>query len=334
MGGTDNRPIYYKTFPLDPTPTGGSPTNSTANTRLNTKVTDAILMKNTNKGYSYFITAQLKKNFGFGLDAMAAYTYTDARSVNDGGSIAQSIWRDRQVSGLPNNNVTSYFNNLSQHRILLSVNYRKEYAGFLATSIGMFYQASPAGRFSYVYAGDVNGDNSTGNNDLIYIPRNQGEIALAPITDSDGNVVYTAQQQWNDLDAYINQDKYLSEHRGEYAERNGAVQPWRGQLDFRLLQDFFFDMANGKRNTLQISVDIFNLGNLINSDWGVYQSANRTSLLSFRGFDANKVPQYQFPYLNAATKTPLTTSFRDDITGVTGLMSRWQMQFGVRYIFN
>jgi hypothetical protein len=328
MGGADNRPIWYKTFPVAP-PATGSPSNSTANTRLNTKVTDAILMKNTNKGYSYFITAQLRKTFDFGLYATAAYTYTDARSVNDGGSIAQSIWRDRYISGDPNSNTTSYFNNLTQHRVLVSLNYRKQYAGFMATTVGAIFQAAPAGRFSYVYAGDVNGDNSTGNNDLLYIPAQQSDINLIDITNADGSK-YTAAQQWSDLDTYINQDKYLSAHRGQYAERNGAVQPWRGQLDVRLLQDFYIEMANGKRNTLQISVDIFNFGNMLNSNWGVYQTPNRSALLTFKGYDASMTPIYQFPYLNATDKTPLTKSFRDDL----GLLSRWQMQLGLRYIFN
>jgi hypothetical protein len=321
-GGSDGRPIYYSAFP--------SPTsNSTANTRMNAKVTDAILMSNTNKGYSYFVTAQFKKNFNNALDLMAAYTYTEAKSVNDGGSIAQSIWRDRQVSGSPNDNVLGTFNNLSQHRIVGSLNYRVEYLGSMATSIGVIYQAAPAGRFSYVYTGDMNGDNAGGNNDLIYIPRDQNDIKLLDISNSDATI-YTAAQQWADLDTYIGQDPYLSKHRGEMAERNGAVQPWRGQLDFRILQDFYI-MAGGKRNTLQLSLDIFNLGNMVNSGWGVYDVPNRSALLQFAGYDANKVPQFRYPYLNATTKTPLTETYRDDITSIN---SRWQMQLGIRYIFN
>ncbi len=319
--GSDNRPIFYKVFP-------SATSNSTANTRLNPKVTDAILMSNTNKGYSLFGTAQFKKTFASGINAMVAYTYTQAKSVNDGGSIAQSIWRDRQISGNPNDNVLGYFNNLVQHRIIASVNSRREYLGFMATTLGFFYSMSPAGRFSYVYSGDVNGDNAGGNNDLLYIPRDQSEIALRDITNADATV-YTAAQQWGDLDTYINQDKYLSSHRGSYAERNGAVQPWRGQLDFRLLQDFYLKTGT-KRNTLQLSLDIFNIGNLINSDWGVYKTPNRGNLLTFQGYDVNKVPQFTYPYLNNADKTPLTTTFRNDL----GLLSRWQMQLGVRYIFN
>jgi len=327
--GADNRPIFYKAFP-----NAGS--NGTANTRLNPTVTDAILMRNTSKPYSYFITAQFKKSFGIGLDANVAYTYTQSKSVNDGGSIAQSVWRDRSISTDPNANALGYSNYLKPHRIIASVNYRKEYAGFMGTSIGLFYELSQTGnpsgftqsRFSYVYSGDMNGDNAGGNNDLIYIPKSQSEIALTPITNSDATI-YTAAQQWADLDAYINQDKYLSKHRGEYAERNGAIMPWRGQLDVRILQDFYVK-AGGKRNTIQLSLDIFNVGNLVNSNWGVYKTYNRNNLITFRGYDAAGVPQFQYPYLNAATKTPLTSTFRDDLN----LLSRWQMQLGLRYIFN
>jgi hypothetical protein len=322
--GPDNRPIFYKTFPN----TGSS---SAKGAQINTNVSDAILMKNTNKGYSYFITAQVKKTFGFGLDAMAAYTYTDSRSVNDGGSIAQSVWRDRQVSGDPNANVQSYFTNLAKHRIIASINYRKEYLGHFGTSVGIFYEVAPNGRFSYTYSGDMNGDNSGGGgNDLIYIPRDQTEINLTPITNTDGTV-YTAEQQWADLDAYISQDDYLSERRGQYAERNGAQRPFYAQLDFRLLQDFFIDIKGDsrKRNTIQLSLDIFNFGNLLNSEWGVYQTQNRSNLINFTGYGADKKPTFQYPYLNANDKTPLRETYRDDIL----LISRWQMQIGVRYIF-
>src|SRR5882762_8450252 len=327
--GADNRPIFYKAFP-----NAGS--NGTANTRLNPAVTDAILMRNTSKPYSYFITAQFKKSFGIGLDANVAYTYTQSKSVNDGGSIAQSVWRDRQINGDPNDNVLGFSNFLKPHRIIAALNYRKEYAGFLGTSVGLFYELSQTGtssgfvtsRFSYVYSGDMNGDNAGGNNDLIYIPKAQSEIALTPITNADASI-YSAAEQWADLDAYIKQDKYLSQHRGEYAERNGAIMPWRGQLDIRILQDFYIK-TGAKRNTIQISLDIFNAGNLLNSNWGVFKTYNRNNLITFRGYDAAGVPQFQYPYLNAATKTPLTSTFRDDLS----VLSRWQMQLGLRYIFN
>ena len=127
--GADNRSIFYTAFP-------NTGSNSTNNSRINKNVTDAILMRNTSKPYSYFITAQFKKSFGIGLDANVAYTYTQSKSVNDGGSIAQSIWRDRSISGDPNDNALGFSNYVKPNRIIAALNYRKEYAGFLGTSRG------------------------------------------------------------------------------------------------------------------------------------------------------------------------------------------------------
>ena len=307
-------------------------------------------MKNTNKGYSYSITAQLQKTFNNGLYVNAAYTYSDSRSVNDGGSIAQSIWRDRSVSGDPNADVLSYSQFLIQHRVIASASYKREYLGHLATTLSLFYEASPAGRFSYLYGGDMNGDSQS--NDLIYVPRSQSEIVLNDIifytnpTARTGEFArYTAADQWTALNTYIEQDDYLKTRRGEYAERNGAVRPWQNRLDFRLLQDVFTNIGDSK-NSLQVSLDIFNIGNLINSSWGTFQTANRTGLLSFQGYTTQGQPAFTYPYLTQpsiitpaaggnpaviAPGVPLTETFRKE-TG--GLSSRWQAQIGIRYILN
>ena len=323
--------------------TGGQP-----NTAAQPNITDAILMKNTNRGYSYFVTGQLQKTFSNGLYASVAYTYSDSRSVNDGGSIAQSIWRDRQISGDPNSNALSYSSFLQQHRVIASASYRKEYLGHLATTLSLFYEAAPAGRFSYVYSGDMNGDGQT-SNDLLYVPRTFEESGLVDfaIQDNLRNTVgtYTKEQQWTDLNAYINQDDYLSKRRGEYAERNGAVRPWQNRLDVRLLQDIFTNVGPN-RNSLQLSIDVFNIGNLISSNWGVFQTANRVNPLTFRGYNAQNRPTYNFAYLTAPTVSagavgtpgqvttpgqPLAETFRNDTGGIS---SRWQGQIGLRYIFN
>ena len=351
--GPDQRPIFY-TFGAPQTGANAGLVTLTANNRIygtiapaqggNTagrpNITDAILLKNTNKGYSYAATAQLQKSFNNGLFASLAYTYTDSRSVNDGGSIAQSQWRDRQVSGDPNANVLSYSQFLQRHRVVAVASYRREYFGHLGTTLSAFYVGAPQGRFSYVYAGDMNGDGAGGNNDLVYVPRNRGEINLRDITftAAQGGGVYSADQQYAALDAYINQDKYLSSRRGEYAERNGGEFPWLHQVDMKLLQDLFVNLGEN-RNTLQLSVDIFNVGNLISSNWGTVKSTNRTNLLSFSGYNAQGQPVFTYPYLtnqsaaNGVTTpgVPLSSTFRDNVTTIG---SRWQAQVGVRYIFN
>lgn len=126
---------------------------------------------------------------------------------------------------------------------------------------------------------------------------------------------------------YIQQDPYLSKHRGQYAARNGATTPGVTQLDIRIMQDFFINV-NGKRNTIQFTLDIFNFGNLLNPEWGVQQTPIRNQLLTFVGQEtATGRPVFSFPLDGGQ---PLTQSFRNSLS----LGSVWQAQFGVRYIFN
>jgi hypothetical protein len=330
--GSDNRVIYYTASAAGiPTTTrnnqiyGGTRglnAPATGNTVNNPNISDAILIKNTNLGYSYALTATVSKSFENGLFASLSYTNSDSRSVNDGGSIAQSQWRDRVVSGDPNENVASYSSYMQAHRINAYGSYKLNYLNDkAATTFGFTYSVAPAGRFSYTYSGDMNGDNQA-SNDLIYIPRGQSDILLRDLGS------YTAAQQWIDLDKYISQDPYLSTRRGQYAERNGAELPWAANFDFKVIQDFYINVA-GKKNTLQFTLDVFNFGNYVSPQWGLNQSALRAGLISYVTNDAaTGRPVFQFPYRSGTT--PLANTYQRSF----GLGSRWQAQFGIRYIFN
>ncbi|MEN9362941.1 MAG: hypothetical protein RI903_249 [Bacteroidota bacterium] len=315
-GSVKNYAIYGNTIKGVNYPADGK------NTVTSPNISDAIVIKNTDLGYSYAFTATISKSFDNGLFASLAYTNSDSRSVNDGGSIAQSQWRDRVVSGDPNENVASYSSYIQTHRFNAYGSYRLNYLNEKAsTTFGFTYSAAPAGRFSYTYSGDMNGDNQTAN-DLIFIPRSQADIMLKDLG------TYTAAQQWADLDKYITQDSYLNSRRGQYAERNGAELPWSANFDFKVIQDFYIKVG-GHKNTLQFTLDVFNFGNYVTPQWGLNQSTLRAGLISFTGNDAaTGKPVFQFPYRSGTT--PLTETFQRSF----GLGSRWQAQFGVRYIFN
>jgi hypothetical protein len=122
------------------------------------------------------------------------------------------------------------------------------------------------------------------------------------------------------FESYIQQDDYLSENRGSYAERYGALSPWRGRWDIKILQDFNFKIGE-KTHTLQFSADVLNVGNLINSKWGVVEVPNSIQPIGV-SVDANNDPTYTF-------NGNLTETFSADVS----LLSRWQAQFGIRYIF-
>ena len=98
---------------------------------------------------------------------------------------------------------------------------------------------------SYVFAGDMNGDGATAN-DLIYIPRDMAEMNFATFT--QGGVTFTAEQQAQAFEAYIQQDSYLKDHRGQYAERGAVFLPMVRRIDLSITQDVFRNIR-GKRNT-------------------------------------------------------------------------------------
>ncbi|QJD81474.1 carboxypeptidase regulatory-like domain-containing protein [Spirosoma rhododendri] len=345
--GGDNRPIYYtnNTAGLPSVAynriygqnaTTGAALSGTAVSASSPIITDAILMRNTNQGYSYNLTAEISKQFANGFYAKAAYSYTDSRSVNDGGSIAQSIWRDRSISGDPNANVLSYSSFLQPHRVIGVAAYRFEYANkHAATTVSLFYNGASGNRYSYVYAGDLNGD-AQNSNDLIFVPRTQDDIRLRDVTATTGGVTtvtYSAADQWRDLNNYIDQDPYLSKRRGQYTERNGAMTPFISRLDLKILQEFGLNIGK-TRHAFQVSLDVFNVGNLINSNWGNAQTAVTASPISFVGYDngtgGTGRPVFQFPYLDATNRVARTNTFQVG----SAIANRWQAQLGLRYIFN
>ncbi|QNR83863.1 TonB-dependent receptor [Pedobacter riviphilus] len=317
LKGADNRPRY----------TGSRIYGSSTPTPANPNISDAIVMTNTDKGHSLSITGTLSKEFAGGLFATAGYTYTDSRSVNDGGSIAQSMWRDRQVSGSPNTDALSYSSYMVKNRFIASVVYRKEYINHLGTTFSMFYQLQDGFRYSYTYGNDLNNDGLSGN-DLIFVPANKSDIVLVPENAADTR---TPDQLWAQLNSYISQDSYLTKRRGQYAERNGLVGNVIGTLDIRLAQDLFANLK-GKKHSLQLTFDIFNFGNMINKTWGVPKFANRANgLLNFKGIDAaTGNPTFSFPYLNAENNVPLVNTFSNSIDET----ARWRIQLGLRYRFN
>lgn len=340
LGGADGRTRYISATPFDSSAyTGVSNKYYSRGTDLqHPNIGNAILLSNTHKGWSYTATVRLQKSFK-NLTASLAYSYQDARTAMEGGSTASSLWSARPVANTDPNVATlarpSWY--LPQ-RVVGFLSYRFEYAKHLATSIGVYYEAEPAGVTSYVYNGDVNGDGNTAN-DLIYIPRTESEIDLVK-SGSGGSGAGTStdprttDQIWTQLNNFINQDRYLSKHRGEYAQANSVVLPWYKQMNLNITEDIYFYTKTNSgrdRHTLRISADIINVGNLLNKNWGIIKTVATTNFLKFEGISPDgKTPAYSFSYADASNQIPFINSFNNS----TSIVSRWQMQFGIRYLFN
>ena len=311
--GVDTRPLYAGTD---------------AGVRVNDNVSMAAVLTNKNGAYNRSITYKIEKPISKGLWGYVAYTNAQAEDFMSAGSIASGSWQSA-VSVFGNNTLnlsTSDF--VVRNRIVGLLGYRldygKKYGG--ATTVTLGYVGAQNNPFSYIVAGDLNGDRVS-NNDLVYVPQNTADIRFASLT--VGTTVYTEAQQQAAFDAFINQDSYLSTRRGQYAERNALDLPFLHRFDFSVAQDVFVNIKK-KRNAFQVRFDILNFGNMLNNKWGVSQRAGAPQLLNFVSRDAAGVPTYRFATQRDATSTYLA---KDTYQYNSSVFDVWTAQLGIRYTF-
>ena len=309
-GSGDNRPVYV-------------------NSELDDDNFNAVYVgSNTSEGYGYNLTATVAKRFNSGLNATIAYTYGDSYALSEGTSSQNSSgWRGQvNVNG---RNDPSYGRSdfSAGSRLLAVVDYTLNYGANSATTFSLFYNGQSGRAFSYVIGGrnarnlNQQRGSTTRNRSLVYVPVDANDINLI---DTDG---ISAAQQWDNLNALIESESSLNSRRGEYAEKNGARAPWVNFLDFAIRQDFGADLG-GNVHKFQLSFDVFNVGNLINSSWGARYNVpgdfNNYFLLNFEGYeDDGTTPQYTYT-------EDQTDEGRFDISDGA---SRWSARVGLRYTF-
>ena len=253
------------------------------------------------------VTAQLSKAFGFGLDLMAAYTYSRSTSVSDGFGDQVSTFANTPNRNDGNAPELGYSGFVPPHRVIGSAGYTINEGRRTATKLGLFYEGYNTGVYNYNYQtrhsyliSNVSGMGSTPQ--LMYIPT-ADELAAMPFTSEENRAAF---------EEYIAGDRYLSKHRGEYSKRNAGVAPWLNRVNFRFAQEFYFNVT-GHRHTLDVGLDINNVGNLLCSKWGAYKVLNSDVVLNY------KDGEYTF-------SQPTWSVYNN-------LSSTWQILLHLRYAF-
>jgi hypothetical protein len=321
LTGADNRPYYPKA-------TEASAKYVNPDLAGTGKGGTVIVLENTKKGYSFSSTAQISKAISKGFFGSIAYTYTLATEISSNpGSQATSAWQSIINRGTPNDEELYNSAYSIPHRILGNLSYRFEYANHFATTISLYYEGANQSRYSYIVGGDINGD---GNNasDLMFIYAKGSDVPFVDATVKVGNVTsvkYTIAQQQAAYDQLVANTPYLKKHAGQYAERNSALTPWFNRVDARLLQDFYVKTGNTK-HTLQFSLDVINLPNLLNRDWGIRDLYIINNPLTLKSSTGSASPTFNLAEYNGQLNTE---PFRKN----TSFSTTWGMQLGLRYIF-
>ena len=279
---------------------------------------NAYVLANNSEGWGAIgnitVTAEPVRD----LNLMAAYTITESKEITGmpGSNAASAYGGLVGVNGphLPTLERSQY---VVPHKVIASASYKLPYANdHMATTLNLFYSGAHATTRSFTYTNDMNGDGW--GSELIYIPAQKGDIKFVSQADEDA------------FFKFMEQDKYLKNHKGGYAGANRTCSLLH-RLDLRVAQDFKLRVGE-TTNTLQVSLDILNFGNLLNSKWGVPKSnmsvSNNGNILKYEGKDANNVPSFSF--VKDKDNNYITKTF--DTNYYYG--NTWRMQLGVRYIFN
>jgi hypothetical protein len=311
--------------------------------KYNSAYSNVYFLSNTHEGYRYNITAQISKtttnikvgNHHLNLNWSLAYTYGKSKDMSNG---IRNSWESNynlNPSITPNTPQLSNSNFDLRHRIVGSIA-----TGFVwnerhTTSIAFVYAGQSGNPYSLIYqsAPGTGGSNAP----LPYIPKNQGDINLADVKDGSGNVVYSAAQQWTDLSNFIDGDKYLSTRKGQYAERNGLTTPWNHQLDMKIMHEFKLSKTN-KFRTLQISLDVFNVLNLLNNDWGHVNFVTNVNNYTVNFLKYTTDANGKGVGTPASGYTPTYNFIKPNGIGgqyytLDPINSRWQGQLGVKLNF-
>lgn len=287
---------------------------------------NAYQLSNTSKGFRYSITATTSRNYPFGLNASVAYTYGASKDISNGiRNSMESNWQLNQAL-TPNNPGLAWSNFDSRHRIVVNTVYNKQWNETWKTLVTLFVSAQSGSPFTY---GIVNNSiqGLPQQVSLVYVPRAEEAINFFKDYTNAGGQTVTAASQAQAFNNYISSNKYLNERRGAFTQRNAGRTPWNVQADMRLAQEYHFS-KKADAGFLTFTIDIINVTNLINSNWGrVYFSPNTFNSTASVGLTP-AFPAQQNPGYPVYTFQDPGKSYSVDFFN-----SRAQVQMGIRYTF-
>jgi hypothetical protein len=280
-------------------------------------------------------TAQVAKRFGSELwprtELAAAYSSTDAKdyfSLRDAQTVSNYGFAPLNGSLADRRLTTSSYS--IPHKITVSA--------MTDLPLGVALSAIYIGRsglpFTYVVNGDANGDgvgNRVGSfdrqqNDVVYVPRDRNDIALvrdiaAPNGTTPGPALAAA---YDSLEAFIASEPCLRDHRGRLLERNSCRNPWQHMVNARVAKRV---RAPG-RQSVQISLDVFNVLNLLNRGWGLVRETG-----TFASAGTENVPLLRLRGQDAAAGRNLYDLALPTRRVVNVDASRWALLLAARYAF-
>ncbi|MFL6707422.1 MAG: TonB-dependent receptor domain-containing protein, partial [Massilia sp.] len=263
--GADGRNLYYNPAGYQASNFQASSGTVTVNTAVTTKALsntsfgNVLLAKGTDLGKADVGTISFSRPLTRGYGWSVAYTKTNSTEVSSlTSSVSSSNFNGRSVFN-PNENVATNSSYLVRDRVNALFNFQKKFFGTYNTRFGVFYEGRSGKPYSWTTNNDMNGDGLSGN-DLMYIPKafGSGDVVFA----GDSATSHVNEQKFWDI---VNANKVLRNSAGGVVGRNTDFAPWTNSFDMRISQEIPGLFA---RNKASFTLDVLNVGNLLNKKWG------------------------------------------------------------------
>ncbi|WP_316786112.1 TonB-dependent receptor [Pedobacter frigiditerrae] len=245
----------------------------------------------------------------------ASYTLNDTKdNTSFNGNVANSATLSLPVKDDPRNLSTmSYSDNHFRHKVVIY----GTLPTFYGVTMGVRYSGIGGTRYSLLSGANNNGDFVT-TNDLAYIfDRNNPNVPA--------NVRTGLQTLLDNPLASQSLKDYILANEGKIAERNGGINKFFGIVDLRISKK----IKLYKTHNIEISGDIFNVGNLIKKKWGVNETLGSQALYALGIPAAGSTPAV--PNFDTTNKV---FNYRVNNSGVVNPSGNpYQFQLGFRYGF-
>ncbi len=292
-----------------------------------------IMVTNFDGGQTDQIAVALNKDWydGYlnGLGLNLSYTYLDSTDPSTGtSSTANSNYSNIALSD-PNFSPARTSNYEVKHALKLNVSYSHAFFGDYRTRFNLFGQRRSGLPFSYTFGTSpvaLVGENYTTQRQLLYVP--QVDSSGAVTATSDPLVRYGPSFDLAAFNTFLNRTG-LIEEAGRISTRNRYNSPYITTFDLHIAQELPAFFPGGAR--LEGYLDVENLGNLLNDEWGVIQQ------VGFPYFSSDVVA------VNCQRVTTCVGGARGNFYQYNTLTQRtastfsntavWQVKLGVRYKF-
>lgn len=272
---------------------------------------DFLLTNANDKGDAWALSATLRKEYDNGFDFALGYSYTDAEDVNPmTSSVAFSNDKNYATSD-PLDPGLATSNYVIPHRFTLVANYDIELVEDYKTSFSLFGSTNKGRPYSFVYSR---------NNEFEGFFSNSRQLLYVPTGPNDANVVFAPGFDTAGFFNFINANG-LDEYSGEIAPRNAFNDEWWTKVDLKIRQELP-GFKDGHRASVFGVIE--NVGNLIDSDWGVLRQNSFPNTAELVGVDYNSgTNQYTYSNFNPDA----------NIGSVSAGASTWEVRFGFNYDF-